>query len=95
MKAPIHRLMSIDEPDFLRRLDIALADHAYSIKERVASFRLGGGEVRIVYAPRLPRRLGKLTLAVLAVDISFDGVEESEQKTFIKQFDKSFQRGGG
>lgn len=95
MKAPIHRLMTIEEPDFLRRLDIALANYPYSIKNRVASFRLGGGEVHIAYAPRASRRLGKLILAVLAVDIDFDGVDECDQKTFIKQLDKSFHRGGG
>jgi hypothetical protein len=87
--------MSIDEPDFLRRLELALAGNPYSINDRVARFRLGDGEVSIAYAPRTPRRLGRLTLAVLAVDISFDGVDECDQKTFIKQFDKSFQRGGG
>ena len=91
----MRRMMSIGEADFFRILPRALTPYAYSATQNVISVMLGHGSVDITLSPQPDHKLAVLVLPVLAVDIRFKGVSETDQAIFITQFDKSYQRGGG
>jgi len=88
-------MMSISEADFFRILPRAIAPDVYSITQNVISIVLEHGSVEITLSPQPDLKFAMLVLPVLAVDIRFNGVSETDQAIFITQFDKSYQRGGG
>ena len=87
--------MSISEADFFRILPRALAPNVYSITQNVISVVLKHGSADITLSPQPDLKFAMLVLPLLAVDIQFKGVSETDQAIFITQFDKSYQRGGG
>jgi len=95
LSAPLRRMMSISEADFFRILPRAIAPDVYSITQNVISIVLEHGSVEITLSPQPDLKFAMLVLPVLAVDIRFNGVSETDQAIFITQFDKSYQRGGG
>ena len=88
-------MMSISEADFFRILPRAIAPDVYSITQNVISIVLEHGSVEITLSPQPDLKFAMLVLPVLAVDIRFKGVSETDQAIFITRFDKSYQRGGG
>lgn len=95
LSAPLRRMMSISEADFFRILPRALAPNVYSITQNVITVVLKHGSVDITLSPQPDKKFVTLLLPLLAVDIQFKGVSETDQNVFITQFDKSYQRGGG
>lgn len=95
LSAPPRRMMSISEADFFRILPRALAPNVYSITQNVITVVLKHGSVDITLSPQPGHKFAMLVLPVLAVDIRFKGVSETDQNVFITRFDKSYQRGGG
>jgi len=88
-------MMSISEADFFRILPRALAPNVYSITQNVISVVLKHGSTEITLSAQPDLKFAMLVLPILAVDIRFKGVSETDQAIFITQFDKSYQRGGG
>ena len=95
LSAPVRHMMSISEADFFRILPRALAPDVYSITQNVITVVLKHGSVDITLSPQPGHKFAMLVLPVLAVDIRFKGVSETDQNVFITRFDKSYQRGGG
>ena len=87
--------MSISEADFFRILPRALAPNVYSTTQNVICVVLKHGSVEITLSLQPDHKFAMLVLPVLAADIRFKGVPETDQNVFITQFDKSYQRGGG
>lgn len=95
VQASYHRLMSISEQDFFRLLDRALAGHQYAISGHEVAVKTVAGNVYIRICPQPARQFAMITLPVLAVDIDMEHLAAGQRQVFIKQFDKSYQRGGG
>ena len=88
--------MALTPEQFLREIGRAMRGLDY----RIDGHRVIGGEpghrVKIDVRPLPARRLGGLlSLPRSEVSISFDGYSELEEKTFLEDFDRAFQRGGG
>lgn len=89
------KLMSITEAEFrqtLARLDTAHLEPA----EREFHFNLGEGNAIVTFEAVKGVTLGRLlALPRARVRISFQGVSEAAKAAFLKDFDMTFQRGGG
>lgn len=94
----IHRveyLMSLDEPEFLRLLPIALAGRGY--RRAPGSVEMGEGRERITirYADAPPLRIASLRLPRLLLTFEFRGCSRAHAAQFLEEFLKHYRRGGG
>ena len=95
LSAPLRRMMSISEADFFRILPRALAPYAYTVIQNTINVVLDHGLIVITFSPQPDKKFAMLVLPLLAVNIRFKDVSETDWKVFITRFDKSYQRGGG
>lgn len=87
--------MALTEAEFLRHLSLTLPEMAVAGPGRLAAAR-GRGWVVLSYRPLPPRRIGPtLSLPRLEVVIGFEGLDAAGSRSFVEQFDRAFQRGGG
>ncbi len=88
--------MALTPEQFLREVDRALRGLDY----RIEGGRVEAGDkdhgLTIDLRPLAPRRLSALlSVPRLEVSISFHGYDAQQEKAFVEQFDRAFQRGGG
>ena len=91
----LHREMTITHAEFLRSLVHAVAPAAFTVDGRSISVVGAPGKVEITLSEQRERRIALLRLPVVDVDIEFSGFEPEALEQFLRQFDRSFQRGGG
>jgi hypothetical protein len=94
----IHRvelLMSLDEPEFLRLLPVALAGRGY--RRTPGSVETGEGRERITirYADAPPLRIASLRLPRLRLTFEFRDGSHAHAAQFLEEFLKHYRRGGG
>jgi hypothetical protein len=91
----LEREMGCSRHEFLRWLPGA-ADHARAALEPGGlTLAVAGGHLRIDLQERPPRRIARLSLPVLAVRFTFDGVAPADREAFLARFDAYTRRGGG
>ena len=88
--------MALTPEQFLGEVDRALRGLDYRIEgNRVVAGQEDRG-LTIDLRPLAPRRLSALlSVPRLQVSISFHGYDAQQEKSFVDQFDRAFQRGGG
>ena len=81
--------------DILRLLPIALRGWPYEVDD--AEVEVGSAErgVTITVSVLPPRQFGSVQIPRSRVALAFRGLDAGEQDTFLRQFDRAFQRGGG
>ncbi len=91
----IEREMACTREDLLRWLPAATGGAPARAEEDAVVLSVSGGEVRITTHVRPPRRIGLVSLPVLAVSFRFDGVGDDAREAFLARFDLYTRRGGG
>lgn len=89
------REMGLDHRDFFRILPKAMGAVPYEVDGATVRARIDGGTLLIELGAERVRRIALLALPFAEVSFTFRGVPEERQQAFKRQFDLSFQRGGG
>ncbi|MCH8080000.1 MAG: hypothetical protein IIA06_09540 [Proteobacteria bacterium] len=89
------REMTITHRDFFRILPKALKSYLYQQHENVISVTLDEGEIVIILAEERLRQIASLSLPITNVTFQIKNVAKKSKKVFFKQFDRTYQRGGG
>ncbi len=97
MPAPValEREMGCTREDLLRWLPEATGHAPARVEGDAVVLSVAGGEVRIAARVRPPRRIGLVSLPVLAVSFRFDGLDDAAREAFLARFDLYTRRGGG
>ena len=90
----IEKLMSLTETEFHQSL--ARLGPSRSVGARNFRFAAGSGSVTVSFEPVAGVTLGGLlALPRARVVLTFSGASDAEKGTFLKNFEFTFQRGGG
>ena len=81
--------------DFVRLLPVALDGWSYRIEGSEVVVGSPDRGATITVGPLPPRRFGLVEIARSRVVLAFQGLTAGEQDSFLSQFDRAFQRGGG
>lgn len=92
---PLIKDMAITWDDFLRLLPAALDGWAYRIEASEVMVGSTDRGATISVAPLPPRQFGPVQIPRSRVQLAFRGLTAAEQASFLSQFDRAFQRGGG
>ena len=96
MTAPLIKDMAITPEDFVRLLPRAVKGWHYSVEGLKVEVGATDQGVSITIVPQEARRLGGLmVLPRSQVSLVFRGFSDAEREEFLRQFDLSYQRGGG
>lgn len=87
--------MSLDEPEFLRLLPLALAGRGYRLAPGSVATGEGREQVAIRYAYAPPLRIASLRLPRLRVIFKFQDRDRAHAAQFLREFLKHYRRGGG
>lgn len=87
--------MAITWADFVRLLPNALPGWSYRLD--APRVEIGSPErgATIVARPLPARAFGPVRLARLQVEIELHGLEDRDAESFMRLFDRAYQRGGG
>ena len=91
----IEREMTISHHDFFRILPKALQSYLYQQHENDISVTLDKGEIVISLSKERVRKIASLSLPITNVTFQINNVVEKSKNDFFKQFNRSYQRGGG
>lgn len=91
----IYKEMGVSHYDFFRLLDKAVQPHTYTVSEQCINIQEDSRQVLINYAPERIRKVASFRLPVTDLEFIFSGFSGEEITAFVKQFDKTFQCGGG
>lgn len=91
----LEREMGCTREDLLRWLPEATGHAPARVEGDAVVVSVGGGEVRITTRVLPPRRIALVSLPVLAVGFSFDGLDATAREAFLERFDLYTRRGGG
>ncbi len=94
----IHRveyLMSLDEPEFLRLLPIALAGRGYRLGPGSVETGEGRERITIRHADAPPLQVASLRLPRLRVTFEFQDCSRAHAAQFLEGFLTHYRRGGG
>ncbi len=92
---PLVKDMAATWDDFLRLLPIALRGWSYEVDGTTVEIGSPDRGVTISISPLPPRPFGLVQISRSRVVLAFRGLDAGEQDTFLRQFDRAFQRGGG
>lgn len=95
MTQMFEREMSISHSEFFRILPKAVGAHPFQLSDNVITISLAEGEIRIILSEERERKIAGLVLPVTDVVFQIKNVAEKTKNEFFKQFDRSYQRGGG
>lgn len=89
--------MGYSEAEFFRILPRAVRDFEVTLDNQQAHIKKTGTNLSIVLTvTALPdRQLAMMRLPHIDVKFEFSGFDERERQSFMKNFDKSYQKGGG
>jgi hypothetical protein len=91
----VEHLMSLDAPEFLRLLPVALSGRAYTARPGCVEMGEAGGRIAIRYENAPPLRIASLQLPRLRVTFEFRGHTRATNQAFLEEFLKHYRRGGG
>lgn len=91
----LHREMSISHAEFFRSLVPAVAPATFQADGLTITVHGAPGAVTIRLSEERERRIALLRLPVVDVKIELEDFSEEDYESFMRQFDRSFQRGGG
>ena len=95
MEQTIEREMTISHSEFFRILPKAVGTHRFQLADNVITVSLAEGEICIILSTERVRKIGSFVLPVTDVTFQIKNVAENTKNEFFKQFDRSYQRGGG
>ncbi len=81
--------------DILRLLPIALRGWSYDVDGTTVEVGSPDRGATITVDPLPPRQFGLVQIPRSRVALAFRGLDAGEQESFLSQFDRAFQRGGG
>ncbi len=87
--------MSLDEPEFLRLLPIALAGRDYRLEPGSVQTGEGPERITIRHADAPPLKIASLRLPRLRVVFEFQDCGRAHAAHFLEGFLKHYRRGGG
>ena len=85
--------MSISLKDFYRLLPIALKEHEYHIKNNIID--IDNGKIEIHPADELIRSIASLKFPILNIQFIFLEPSEDSTGSFMDNFRRVYQKGGG
>lgn len=91
----LRREMGCTRDEFLRWLPGATRHAPVVLSGNLYRVLLDSGTVEITIAKLPPRRIGSITLPVLAVRFRFIGMDAAAHTAFLEYFDHYTRRGGG
>lgn len=91
----LNREMSISHTEFFRSLVPAVAPATFEADGLTITVHGAPGAVTIRLSEERERRIALLCLPVVDVQIELEGFSDEAYEAFMRQFDRSFQRGGG
>jgi hypothetical protein len=92
---PLIKDMAITWADFLRLLPAALDGWTYRIEANGVEVGSTDRGATIAVEPLPPRQFGPVQIPRSRVQLAFRGLGAGERESFLRQFDRAFQRGGG
>lgn len=95
MTAVFTREMGVTHSDFLRTLPKALGEIPFYITGATVTVQDGPRRLTIRLGPEQERRIAMLRLPATQVHFEFLDYREVEIATFMRRFERCFQRGGG
>ncbi len=95
MTETLKREMTITHRDFFRILPKVLKSYLYQQHENVISVTPDKGEIVIILAEERLREIASLSLPITNVTFQIKNVAKKSKKGFFKQFDQTYQCGGG
>lgn len=87
--------MGFTRAEFMRILPAALHDYPYTLHDDVIQIDVAGQVLLIRIGEQQMRRVALLALPYLPVTFDYAQVDEVSFKTFLKQFDLYYRKGGG
>ena len=87
--------MSISLKEFFRLLPFALKNHEYEINHRNIVVHLNSAVIIITVEELNERKIASLSLPVLKLAFTFANLNHEQKQSFLKQFSRAYQRGGG
>lgn len=91
----INKEMGVSHHELFRLLDKAVQPHTYTVSDQCINIQEDSRQVLINYAPERIRKLASFRLPVTDLELTFRGFSAEEITAFLKQFDKTYQCGGG
>ncbi|MBT4888888.1 MAG: hypothetical protein HON65_04990 [Rhodospirillales bacterium] len=90
------KAMGATQAEFLRLLPNGLGSSSFTVDGKKIFFDAGQGkEVRIDLGSESKRQIALMVIPTMPVEIELSGFSDDEAAIFMKQFDRSYQRGGG
>ena len=91
------RDMGYSEKEFFRILPTAVPGYVYTVQDNRVTICGGGcgGQLTLVVKSLPDRRLGMIRIPRVEVEFMFRKFSAAERSGFMKNFDRSYQRGGG
>ena len=85
--------MSISLKDFYRLLPIALKGYQYEINN--STIIINNGSIRINHGDEKSRSIASLKFPILNLHFSYSDINENHKISFMNNFRKVYQKGGG
>jgi len=95
MTITIKREMTITHADFFRILPKALKNNQYEVSLNGVTIAETEKRLEIKLSPESSRSIGALKLPVTNLEFRFEGYTAEQTDIFMRQFDRSFHKGGG
>jgi hypothetical protein len=89
------REMTITYDDFMRVLPRAIGSHEFAISDQQIFFSNKIYTMQIKLSDQQQWGIGSLKLPRLQVEISLENCSEADANAVMRQFDRSYQKGGG
>lgn len=87
--------MGFTRVEFMRILPAALHDYPYHVEGNSIVVNIGDKTLHITLGEEQVRRIALLALPYIPVAFDYTQVDETAFKTFLKQFDLYYRKGGG
>ena len=94
----LSREMGYTRREFVHNLASALQGYTYCIDGPVIHITLAGQHdvgITITLGEEQLRRIASIAIPYIPVNFDFTGINADEARTFLKQFDLHYQKGGG
>lgn len=91
----LKREMGFTRVEFMRILPAALHDYPFRVADDRIEVEVDGKPVVITLGEEQVRRIALLALPYIPVEFDHAQVDEAAFKTFLRQFDLYYRKGGG
>lgn len=87
--------MGFTRVEFMRILPAALHDYPFRVEDSCIFVNIGDKTIQITLGEEQVRRIALLALPYIPVEFDYSQIDETDFKTFLKQFDLYYRKGGG